>query len=283
MSTRRAGRHGVVTALVAAVTVSGWAATAHAIDKTACVVAADNGQRLRKNHKLVASRAEFLVCAQAECPGIVSQDCVQWLGSVERSLASVIVRAHDTRGTEVADLRVSLDGSLLTAHPTTAPIEVDPGEHVVLYEGRGFLPVTERITLREGEREHVLSVELLEQAPSTPAAPPSEPQPTEAGGRIPIMAWALGGVGVVGIGSFVAFGLAGQSQQADLRDSCAPTCTHSQVSPVQTKFAVANVSLAIGVVALGAGVVLAIVNASHGSEPAKTNAALEGLARGWHW
>jgi hypothetical protein len=264
-------------ALAAAVVVTCRAAPALAIEKAACVTAADEGQRLRKNHKLVEARAQFLVCASGDCPTVVSQDCVQWLGSVERSLASVVVRAHDSSGTELADVRVLVDGTLLTEHPTTTPIEVDPGPHVVRYEAKGFEPVEEQIVLAEGDRGHMLGGELH---PSPAVQPPA----TARGGGIPVVAWALGGLSVVGVGSFVTFAAMGQSEQNSLRSTCAPYCSPSQIAPLQTKFTVANVSLVVGAVALGAGVTIALVGGLHGSEPAsKASAALVHLTRGWEW
>jgi hypothetical protein len=274
MSARETHRLRAVGALAAVFVVVCHAVPAAAVEKAVCVTAADDGQRLRKAHKLVAARAEFLVCAQADCPNVVSQDCVQWLGSVERSLASVIVRAHDPNGTELADVRVSVDGKLIAEHPTTAAIEVDPGPHLVRYEAKGFEPVEEPLSLGEGERGHPLRAELR-QAPSVQAPAP---------GRIPAVAWAFGGLGVVGAGSFVAFALVGQSEQRSLRTTCAPNCSPAQIAPLQTKFTVANISLGVGVVALATGVTIALVGTLRGSGPAaKASAVLVHLAHGWEW
>src|SRR5512142_876256 len=71
---------------------------AHAGDKAACAAAAEVGQRLFKSHKLVAAREQLLACSSKECPDVISQDCTQWLGEVERSVASVVLKPIDETG-----------------------------------------------------------------------------------------------------------------------------------------------------------------------------------------
>ena len=85
-----------ICALVAT-SLSVWAPPALAIDKVTCVDAAEAGQRLRKEGHLVSARDRLVVCASPECPEVVSQDCTGWLGQVQRSLASVIVKAYGAR------------------------------------------------------------------------------------------------------------------------------------------------------------------------------------------
>src|SRR5882672_2346055 len=90
-----------------ATSLPAWSTPAFAIDKVACVDAAEAGQRLRKEGQLVAARDRLVVCASPECPEVVSQDCTGWLGLVQRSLASVIVKAFGVRGEPLSDVGVS--------------------------------------------------------------------------------------------------------------------------------------------------------------------------------
>ncbi len=257
-----------------------WAAPARAADKQTCIAAAESGQRLRKDHKLVLAREQLLVCSAQECPPLVSGDCTQWLGEVERSLASVVVRPRDPDGHEIAEVKVIADGQVRVEGSTRTPVVLDPGAHSFRYESPGFSPVTEQVELREGERNRVLAP-VLQPVPSSPApagpvngstAPP-EPQPSSGG--IPVAAWAIGGVGVVALGSFAYFGISGHSDQNNLEQGpgkCAPNCTDAQVSPIRTKFIVADVSLAVGVVALGVATYLIF---THGSK----HVDAQGIAR----
>src|SRR5882672_1519053 len=84
-----------------------WSSPALATDKAACVAAAEAGQRLRKQGHLVSAREQLVVCASPECPQVVSQDCTGWLGEVQRSLASLVVRARDGSGQALREVAVS--------------------------------------------------------------------------------------------------------------------------------------------------------------------------------
>jgi hypothetical protein len=66
--------------------------------------------------------------------------------------------------------------------------------------------------------------------------------------------WVLAGVGVVALGSFGYFGISGHARASDLKDGCGQTktCDPADVDSARSKYLVADVSLGIGVVALGA-------------------------------
>jgi hypothetical protein len=60
------------------------------------------------------------------------------------------------------------------------------------------------------------------------------------------------GVGGAALASFALFGAAGRTQQTNHLDPCAPSCPHAEVQSVRTKYLVADVSLGVSVIALGA-------------------------------
>lgn len=75
-------------------------------------------------------------------------------------------------------------------------------------------------------------------------------------------------VGLIGLGSFTFFGLRSQSTFDDLRARCAPRCgpeDRDAASRGDREQTVANVSLVIGVVALGAGIAIGVFALSRGS------------------
>ncbi|MGZ3478173.1 MAG: hypothetical protein ACXVCJ_26990, partial [Polyangiales bacterium] len=72
----------------------------------------------------------------------------------------------------------------------------------------------------------------------------------------------FGGIGVVGLVGFVGFGLSAKSQASDLRSSCAPACAQSDVDGVKRKALFADVSLGIGLVAIGAATYFFIASSS---------------------
>jgi hypothetical protein len=260
--------------------------TALAADKVACVDAAEAGQRLRKEGHLVAARDQLLVCASRDCPDVVSQDCTGWLGEVQRSLGSVVVKAHSVSGEPLSDVSVSLDGIELAERAPTAAIEVDPGDHVLRCERPGFTPAEQPVRVQEGQRGDEIDCRL---APSTPTAPsdrPSKgdprifetpPPPPATRGPLPWVVWPLAGVGVAGVGAFTYFGLSGKAEENSLLGptGCAPKCTPEQTDPARTKFLIANVSLGVGIVALGAAAIVAIL---HQSAPPPPPSAAAGHA-----
>jgi hypothetical protein len=64
----------------------------------------------------------------------------------------------------------------------------------------------------------------------------------------------LAGVGTAGLGAFIGFGLGGKSQQVN------GVTPHTAESSVRVDFAVANVSLAVGLAALVTSIVLIVTH-----------------------
>lgn len=256
---------------LAAVSSLAWCNLALAVDKVACVQAAEAGQRLQKDGHLVSARDRLLVCASLECPDVVSQDCTGWLGEVQRSLASVIVKAHDPRGEPLRDVNVFLDGARLSERTPTAAIDVDPGDHVLRCERVGYSPAERPVRLSEGERGNEVDCRLAPIAPSEPWKQRVDPQVFEpvpqresSRGPVPWLVWPLGGLGVVGIAGFAYFGITGEADQNSTRARCAPYCKPADVNPIQTKFVIADVSLGVGAVALGAAALVALLQPGPG-------------------
>jgi hypothetical protein len=67
-----------------------------------------------------------------------------------------------------------------------------------------------------------------------------------------VAAYVLGGVGVVALGSFAAFALSGKSAESAM-DGCKPACTQAQADKMRLRYLLADVSLGVGVAALGVG------------------------------
>jgi hypothetical protein len=251
----------IVRRAIAGMLVLLLAQPAFAADKSACISSAEEGQVLKNEGKLVRAKASLLTCARADCPAAVAQDCVQWLQEIDKKLGAITVKAVDAEGRDVSGVRGFVDGAA-----AAAGAEVDPGPHTVRAEADGFSPGEQSVTLAPGERR-TITVTLAPASASAnvthavPLAPtPAEVPAEKKGGRsVPVVAWVLGGVGVVGLGLFATFGALGLSEQSSLKSTCAPTCTDAQVDPVKVDFAVANTALVTGLVALGAATVITIL------------------------
>jgi hypothetical protein len=273
----RACTRSAVWLLGVALVLSGRAA--HADDpKVTCIAAAEHVQQLRDEHKLMQARAEAAKCVREECPDVIKRDCAEAILEIGRAQPSINIRPK-MGGTDRADVRVLVDGTQLTTRLDGTPIKLDPGVHVLRLEATGAAPLEQQLIMIEGERTRIIDV-ALEPASATTARGPlavtSREEPTAPGARhVPAGAFVLGGVGVLGLVGFTYFGLSARSGIDDLRSSCAPYCTDEQISDVQTKRIAADVSLGIGIVALGIATWLVLRG---GESPPR--AATTSLARG---
>jgi hypothetical protein len=218
---------------------------ARADEVAACVKSAENAQTERSAHRLRAARDRLLACAQSSCPTVVRNDCATWLSEVDQLLPSVVVQARDTRGIELFDVKVTVDGELLTSHLDGLAISVDPGSHVFHFEAEGAPPLQQQLLIREGEKGRALPITLA--APAPPSAP------TKPAKQIHPLTYVFGGLGVAGVAGFTYFGLKGTADAGELRDTCGvdKTCSQDQVDSVHRTLVVADVCLAVGVVSLG--------------------------------
>jgi hypothetical protein len=235
------------TSLVLATLGACFARDAVASDEVhACVVASDEGQKLRDDGKLIAAQERFLQCAGDTCPAPVRAACGNWRAEVEARLPSIVLGARDPSGHDLVLVRVFVDGILATERLTGAGLPIDPGPHTIRFES-GADVAEEMIVAHAGEKDRLVSVSLGS-APATTALHESP-----RGSRTPPAgAWILGLAGGVAIGGFVFFGLSGQSDKDHLAQTCAgsETCGQHDVSTAHTKLIVADVLLGAGVLAL---------------------------------
>jgi hypothetical protein len=232
---------------------------AHADDTHDCVVASNEGQVLRDDHKLLQAEADFATCSREVCPAPVRKACVDWRQELALRVPTLVPAAHDATGRDLLQVRVLIDGKLAAETLDGKPIAVNPGPHVLLFEPSDGPAREENVIAREGERDRLISVELG--PPLAASVVPAPQGPSEVRRPLlPAASWILGGVGVVALGSFAYFGLTGQSQKNDLQNSCASaqTCAPSDVSSMHTKLIVADVSLGVGIVALAISAYLAL-------------------------
>jgi len=237
--------------------VSTLAAEASA-DSKQCVAANDDGTGLRQQGKLVEAREKFLICAAASCPKIVRDECQGLVQKLDASIPTVVFAVSDAQGNDLTNVKVTLDGVLVASSLDGRAVPLNPGEHRVKIETADGGVLERSLLAREGEKNRTFSLVVGAKA-ETPAPPvaktPAPEQRAPSPGpssHVSPLAWVLGGVGVVALGSFSYFALRGKSQENDLESSCAPNCSHDDYSSMKQKYLVADVSLGVGVLALGA-------------------------------
>ena len=219
-----------------------------------CMTSYEAAQRLRINTQLREARKELLTCGGAACPQALRKDCLRWLDEVDRSLPSLVIAVRSGNA-ELTDVRVSVDGTQVATRLDGAALTVDPGSRLFRFEASGYEPLERTIVVREGEKNRAVGVEML--AVGAPAA----------SGKSKAPALIVAAVGVVGLGFFTYFGLKGRSEKSDL-EPCKGHCAQSDVDRVSRDFLVADISLGIGVVALGAAAYLYFSDRSPRQAPA---------------
>jgi hypothetical protein len=221
-----------------------------AVQKAACASGFEQAQILRQSAKLKASRVELLKCVQAVCSRPVQEQCSRWLGEIEPLTPSVIMAAT-VEGHDHSDVQVEVDGELLTNALGGTAVELDPGPHVVKFTYQDYPIVEKDFLLREGEKLRKIKASFKRPqavAPTVVALPKAEPVAMHR--PVPVLAWALGGVAVVGAGVFAYLGTSARNRRTQLEQVCSPDCADSDVNSLHTRLIAADVSLGVGVAAL---------------------------------
>ncbi len=275
--------------LLAATVVCALSPGARADDRQECLQASADGQRLRHAHDLLQARERLRACARPECPGLVQSDCQTWLGEVDRDVPTVVLGARDAAGGDRVDVRVTADGAPLAARLDGTAVPMNPGVHVLRFEGSDGSTVDVTVLVREGEKDRPVEVVLgsrpaapgpvpsaspassASPAPSASSAPSASPAASAARGEregsaaAPSgahRAWglALGAVGLAGLVTGTVSGLVAIAQANAQRTECSsPTsCPHhadaiAAHGTATTAAGVSTVGFAAGGVLLAAG------------------------------
>ncbi len=124
---------------------------------------------------------------------------------------------------------------------------VEPGRVDITVERPGFEPLQRSLEATKGG-EVVIELTPDDRGPTTP----------DEGGFY-VGEWLLpatiaaGGVGLVGMGLFIGFGVSNQSTYSDLEETCAPRCGPAfddQIAAGERDGLIANISLGVGAVGL---------------------------------
>jgi hypothetical protein len=236
------------TALAALTLAEG---VAFADDREQCASSAEQAQQLRDEGKYRRAREQMLFCARDVCPGPIKSDCGKWLTEVDRDAPTVVFGARDRSGGDVSDVKVTMDGAVIAERIDGKPVLVDSGEHTFKFETKDGVVKEEKVLLRAAEKARPIIATLpVGSGPDKGGGGGGggNAGPQEEGSLVPT--FIVGGIGLAAIGSFAGFGLAGKGAVDDLQ-TCKPHCAEADVDSARTKLIIADISLAVGVVALG--------------------------------
>jgi hypothetical protein len=188
-------------------------------------------------------------CARDVCPTPIKRDCVQWLVELDK-LAPTVVLAAKKGGRDLIDVKVYMDGVLLAERLDGKPVTVDLGEHTFRFEHEGNVH-EERAVIAAGQKLRSIAADFAPEASGAGTDGGATIPPAEGERRTsPVPALVVGGIGLVALGSFAVFGLQGKSD-VDALQTCKPDCPEADVDRARTKLIIADISLGVGLVALG--------------------------------
>ncbi len=223
--------------------------------------------------QLVAALGDYelaLVDAQAVTADDVTSVVPQRIEALRARIPTVTLQKSGFAHTAT----VLLDGVKIGAAVAGTPMPIDPGAHVVDATARGFQAFSASFDIAERETK---TVEIVLQpvaapppaassAPSAAILPPAGAQsPTPRSNVVP---YIVGGAGLASLAASSVFYLLRSGTMSDLdkvcganRDDC-PKNSETTFNRGKSYTTVANITLAVGVLALGAGTVLYFTNPS---------------------
>jgi hypothetical protein len=188
------------------------------------------------------------------------------------------------------DATMKVGGRIVPPEEWNAPVVVSPGDMDVVLSDRGGTEITRRTVRASVGQTTQVALDGTPPAPppdratadtfvedktesgegAQPASEAPAPQPHASGLRP--FAYVVGGVGIAGLASFTVFGLLSSSAYSDLQKLCPHGCPfdkHVEIDNGITEQTVANVSLAVGLVALAAGTTMFFLSAPSASSGAR--------------
>jgi hypothetical protein len=230
-----------------------------------CLEAFNSAQQWRDEDKLIDTRRALIACSQKGCPKILRSQCATWLDEVRLAVPSIVVAAKNTRGEDMVNVRLFIDGELATMMLTGRPIELEPGRHALRAEHLGARPIDRHLVIQRGVRNRSVVLDFgafratwgapTRATPSTPtggAAPTCPPPLKSKVSTADLVVGGLLGVGAAGLLVGMTTGIIALTRSRALKEECASPrgCLQDEVDEAEMiahtstgAFAVAGVSV----------------------------------------
>ncbi len=198
---------------------------------------------------LLEARDAFAVCVSATCPRVIREECASELSRLRSRIPTVVFVARNESGEDVTDVTVALGNKSLVRGLTSRAIPLNPGRYAFVLTAADGRTVTESVLLREGEQQRRVEVQFPgaasfeEKGSSVPMGASASPW------TAPVVVSAM--LGTLGILSFGYFALSGTAVEG-----CSPNCTGEEVSALRRDYAIADLSLLVGIAGLTTAVLL---------------------------
>ena len=225
-----------------------------------CVSANEASGKLVDEQKLRAAREQLLICGQASCPQEVRAECIHQVDEINAHLPTVVFSAKLANGQDLAAVRVTMDGELLTDHLDGAPLIVDPGSHALAFETADEPVIHRTFVFREGEKGRREAIVFGSAGAGTGAGVPvaTEGQTQRIVGVVGMT------VGAIGLAAGAVLGAFATSEWSKAKDACPKEsgCSPAAVQESRDTQTYANAStglLVAGSVVLAGGVTLFVL------------------------
>jgi len=229
-------------------------------DDKECMAAASKGQELRDDGKLVEARAQLQRCAETSCPAPIPGYCAEWLAELVKKMPTVVFRAVDRDGHDVADATARIDDKRTVAVDGRAA-DIDPGKHKIRVTRADGYWFEDTIIVAQGEKDRVVVAKLAQPPPVAvkkepiPPPPPKDETPAKKG-AVPLGSWIAWGIGGAGLITFAGFGIKARLDYDDYESTCGSRCTMSDRDSVAQSVLIADIGLVVAVVAGAIGTVI---------------------------
>jgi hypothetical protein len=214
-----------------------------------CVSANEASGKLVDEQKLRAAREQLLICGQASCPQEVRAECIHQVDEINAHLPTVVFSAKLVSGQDLAAVRVTMDGEVLTDHLDGAPLVVDPGSHTLTFETADEPVIHRTFVFREGEKGR--------REPIVFGSASAAGAPAAAGGQTQRIVGVVGAtVGAIGIAAGAVLGAFATSEWSKAKNAC-PKETACSPTAVQESRDTQTYATASTALLVAGGVVLA--------------------------
>jgi hypothetical protein len=237
-----------------------------------CNSALVRGQELTRDLKFLEARAEYPKCVRDVCDPSLRSVCANFLAELATKIPSLRIDVRDEGGTALTDVHVYVD--TVQVPNVAAPVDVNPGRHVVRVEAARYVTREIVVLVKEGERSRAIEIVLQRDGFyfSPRAEEPRDGRDANATVQtvhspLPASVYVFGAASALALGSFGFFALEGKSTERGLRQTCPSGPCDS--AAMRREYLVADISLGVALVAAGVATWIALTH----DRAATTNAA----------
>jgi hypothetical protein len=196
---------------------------------------------------------------------------------MNRLVPEIVFEPKDSAGHDLSGVKVTMDGTLLSPRIDGSALQVDPGDHVFVFDLAGQPSVTQHFLIHEGDRgrhEQIVfgppATDKPPPAPPRPEAPPKETRSGSGWSTNKSLAFVAGGVGLLGVGIGSVFGLEAKSKGDQSKED--GHCDATGCDPVGkglrndafSDATISTVAFTVGLVGLAGGLALWLTAPSSG-------------------